>query len=60
MWDHKAHQHPDRLTNQKAAVMGSAPEAMSLCNAITVGTIPSINRFIESSSGMKALVSERE
>ena len=40
--------------------MGSVPDAICLLNAITVGTIPAINRFIESSSGMKVLVSERE
>jgi hypothetical protein len=38
------------ITNQKAGVMGLVSDAICLLNAITVGTIPAINRFIESES----------
>src|SRR5215470_6215848 len=51
---------PIDITNQKAGVQGSVPDAIRIRNAITVGTIPAINKFIERSSGMNVLVSERE
>ena len=51
---------PIDITNQKCGVVGSAADAMRDFNAITVGTIPAINRFMESSSEMNVLLSARK
>src|SRR5262249_29517433 len=50
---------PIDITNQKYGVVGSAAPAMRDFSAITVGTIPAINRFMESSSEMNVLLSAR-
>jgi hypothetical protein len=48
---------PIDMTNQKLGVIGSAPVAMRAFSAITVGTIPAIRRFIDSSSAMNVRLS---
>ena len=47
------------ITNQKLGVVGSDADGIRAFSAITVGTIPAIRRFIDSSSDMKVLVSAR-
>lgn len=47
------------MTNQNAAVVGSAPLPSCDFRIIIVGTIPVVSRFIDNNSGMKVLVSER-
>src|SRR5215470_17018114 len=50
---------PIDITNQKRGLAGSAANGMRDFSAITVGTIPAISRFIDSSSAMNVLRSER-
>jgi hypothetical protein len=50
---------PIDITNQKYGVVGSAADGIRDFSAITVGTIPAINRFMESSSEMNVLLSAR-
>jgi hypothetical protein len=47
------------ITNQKLGVVGSAAAGIRALSAITVGTIPAIKRFIDSSSDTNVLVSAR-
>jgi carbohydrate-selective porin OprB len=47
---------PIDMTNQKLGLMGSAADGMRALSAITVGTIPAISRFIDSSSDMNVLL----
>ena len=47
------------ITNQKLGVVGSAADGIRALSAITVGTIPAIKRFIDSSSDTNVLVSAR-
>ena len=48
----KPTRRPIDITNQKCGVVGSAADGMRDLSAITVGTIPAISRFIDSSSDM--------
>src|SRR3979490_916759 len=50
---------PIDITNQKLGVVGSAADPMRAFSAITVGTIPAIRRFIDSSSDTNVPVSAR-
>jgi hypothetical protein len=50
---------PIDITNQKRGLVGSAANGMRDFSAITVGTIPAISRFIDSSSDMNVLLSAR-
>src|SRR5258705_7012601 len=50
---------PTEITNQKLGVVGSAADGIRALSAITVGTIPAIKRFIDSSSDTNVLVSAR-
>ena len=42
---------PIDITNQNRGAKGSSEDAMCVRSAMTVGTIPAISRFIDSSSG---------
>ena len=50
---------PIDITNQKLGDIGSAADGMRALSAITVGTIPAISRFIDSSSDMNVPASAR-
>jgi hypothetical protein len=50
---------PIDITNQKLGAVGSAADGIRDLSAITVGTIPAINRFIDSNSDMNVLPSAR-
>src|SRR5215475_3915862 len=50
---------PIDITNQKRGLVGSAADGMRDFSAITVGTIPAISRFIDSSSDMNVSLSAR-
>src|SRR4029453_9457391 len=50
---------PIDITNQKLGVVGSAAAGMCALSVITVGTIPAMSRFMESSSDTNVLRSAR-